>query len=99
MSCVLALHRGRRNAILDDLGSVLNERRGDARVRLTMSRGRGCTKSRSSVTWTRQRSTATGTATSTIKHAVRRWCNGIMQDSHSCDPCSIPERRKLLVAR
>ena len=23
----------------------------------------------------------------------RRWCNGIMQDSHSCDPGSIPGRR------
>lgn len=25
---------------------------------------------------------------------VRRWCSGIMQDSHSCDPGSIPGRRK-----
>ena len=25
----------------------------------------------------------------------RRWCSGIMQDSHSCDPGSIPGRRKL----
>ena len=23
----------------------------------------------------------------------RRWCSGIMQDSHSCDPGSIPGRR------
>ena len=31
-----------------------------------------------------------------IKHkpaAMRRWCNGIMQDTHSCDPGSIPGRR------
>ena len=28
-------------------------------------------------------------------HAVRRWCSGIMQDSHSCDPGSIPGRRKI----
>ena len=26
----------------------------------------------------------------------RRWCSGIMQDSHSCDPGSIPGRRKFL---
>ena len=25
----------------------------------------------------------------------RRWCSGIMQDSHSCDPGSIPGRRNL----
>ena len=25
----------------------------------------------------------------------RRWCSGIMQDSHSCDPGSIPGRRRL----
>ena len=25
----------------------------------------------------------------------RRWCSGIMQDSHSCDPGSIPGRRIL----
>ena len=25
--------------------------------------------------------------------AWRRWCSGIMQDSHSCDPGSIPGRR------
>ena len=25
----------------------------------------------------------------------RRWCSGIMQDSHFCDPGSIPGRRKL----
>ena len=25
--------------------------------------------------------------------AARRWCSGIMQDSHSCDPGSIPGRR------
>ena len=24
---------------------------------------------------------------------TRRWCSGIMQDSHSCDPGSIPGRR------
>ena len=24
---------------------------------------------------------------------LRRWCSGIMQDSHSCDPGSIPGRR------
>ena len=24
----------------------------------------------------------------------RRWCSGIMQDSHSCEPGSIPGRRK-----
>ena len=24
---------------------------------------------------------------------MRRWCSGIMQDSHSCDPGSIPGRR------
>ncbi len=24
---------------------------------------------------------------------MRRWCNGIMRDSHSCDPGSIPGRR------
>ena len=27
---------------------------------------------------------------------LRRWCSGIMQDSHSCDPGSIPGRRTLL---
>ena len=27
----------------------------------------------------------------------RRWCSGIMQDSHSCDPGSIPGRRKIFV--
>ena len=27
------------------------------------------------------------------KAKVRRWCSGIMQDSHSCDPGSIPGRR------
>ena len=26
----------------------------------------------------------------------RRWCSGIMQDSHSCDPGSIPGRRNYL---
>ena len=26
----------------------------------------------------------------------RRWCSGIMQDSHSCDPGSIPGRRTFL---
>ena len=26
---------------------------------------------------------------------MRRWCSGIMQDSHSCDPGSIPGRRKI----
>ena len=26
----------------------------------------------------------------------RRWCSGIMQDSHSCDPGSIPGRRNLI---
>jgi hypothetical protein len=26
---------------------------------------------------------------------LRRWCSGIMQDSHSCDPGSIPGRRTL----
>ena len=25
----------------------------------------------------------------------RRWCSGIMQDSHSCDPGSIPGRRRM----
>jgi hypothetical protein len=25
---------------------------------------------------------------------MRRWCSGIMQDSHSCDPGSIPGRRR-----
>ena len=31
-----------------------------------------------------------------IRHYLlyeRRWCSGIMQDSHSCDPGSIPGRR------
>ena len=27
-------------------------------------------------------------------YRARRWCSGIMQDSHSCDPGSIPGRRK-----
>ena len=30
---------------------------------------------------------------------LRRWCSGIMQDSHSCDPGSIPGRRILLHAK
>lgn len=29
----------------------------------------------------------------------RRWCSGIMQDSHSCDPGSIPGRRRLFFLR
>ena len=29
----------------------------------------------------------------------RRWCSGIMQDSHSCDPGSIPGQRKVLTYR
>ena len=28
-----------------------------------------------------------------FSYKLRRWCNGIMQDSHSCDPGSIPGRR------
>ena len=28
---------------------------------------------------------------------MRRWCSGIMQDSHSCDPGSIPGRRNFLI--
>ncbi len=28
-----------------------------------------------------------------LRTEERRWCNGIMQDSHSCDPGSIPGRR------
>ena len=28
-----------------------------------------------------------------MTHRLRRWCSGIMQDSHSCDPGSIPGRR------
>ena len=31
----------------------------------------------------------------TILPWERRWCSGIMQDSHSCDPGSIPGRRKV----
>ena len=27
----------------------------------------------------------------------RRWCSGIMQDSHSCDPGSIPGRRTYIL--
>ena len=30
-----------------------------------------------------------------LKRWLRRWCSGIMQDSHSCDPGSIPGRRKM----
>ena len=29
----------------------------------------------------------------------RRWCSGIMQDSHSCDPGSIPGRRNFFLAK
>ena len=28
----------------------------------------------------------------------RRWCSGIMQDSHSCDPGSIPGRRTCILS-
>ncbi len=28
-----------------------------------------------------------------MESLTRRWCSGIMQDSHSCDPGSIPGRR------
>ncbi len=28
-----------------------------------------------------------------LQFDTRRWCSGIMQDSHSCDPGSIPGRR------
>ena len=34
---------------------------------------------------------------STMCTLWRRWCSGIMQDSHSCDPGSIPGRCMLLV--
>ena len=30
---------------------------------------------------------------------MRRWCSGIMQDSHSCDPGSIPGRRKFFLPK
>ena len=30
---------------------------------------------------------------------TRCWCSGIMQDSHSCDPGSIPGQRKVLTYR
>ena len=30
---------------------------------------------------------------------MRRWCSGIMQDSHSCDPGSIPGRRSLFITK
>ena len=29
----------------------------------------------------------------------RRWCSGIMQDSHSCDPGSIPGRRNFEILK
>ena len=32
-------------------------------------------------------------ATVCLEPKQRRWCSGIMQDSHSCDPGSIPGRR------
>ena len=31
------------------------------------------------------------------QHEQRRWCSGIMQDSHSCDPGSIPGRRTCIL--
>ena len=30
---------------------------------------------------------------------LRRWCSGIMQDSHSCDPGSIPGRRNFEILK
>ena len=34
-------------------------------------------------------------ATVCLEPKQRRWCSGIMQDSHSCDPGSIPGRRRI----